>query len=328
MIQMQKIHKRYVSLVTSGLMVLALTTSGFAFNDKTVTVMADGSAHTIKTHLSSTRGIAQDAGVKLDPKDQVVIDTNTIQEGSTLTVVRALPITVTVNGKTKTIKTAAQTVQAVADELGYKAPNYVTKQDANEAVVANMTIDIVKVAKHEVKQADRAIAVTEERQKDDTMAIGETLVAQEGKPGLETVTEETFYDAKGNVIKTAQTGSQVKEAMVPTIVKEGTRDVVTSRSAADRAQQVIYMEASAYLAGDGDGAGITASGIPAVRGVVAVDPDVIPLGTRLYIPGYGEAIAADTGGAIVGNRIDLLMDSYGEAMDFGRQDVPVYILGY
>ena len=51
------------------------------------------------------------------------------------------------------------------------------------------------------------------------------------------------------------------------------------------------------------------------------DPDVIPLGTRLFIPGYGEAIAADTGGAIVGNKIDLVMDSYGEAMDFGRQDV-------
>ena len=80
------------------------------------------------------------------------------------------------------------------------------------------------------------------------------------------------------------------------------------------------------LAGDGDGAGITATGVPAVRGIAAVDPDVIPLGTRLFIPGYGEAIAADTGGAIVGNKIDLVMDSYGEAMDFGRQDVTVYVL--
>ena len=88
----------------------------------------------------------------------------------------------------------------------------------------------------------------------------------------------------------------------------------------------IVMEASAYLAGDGDGAGITATGLPAVRGIAAVDPDVIPLGTRLFIPGYGEAIAADTGGAIVGNKIDLVMDSYGEAMDFGRQDVTVYVL--
>ena len=86
------------------------------------------------------------------------------------------------------------------------------------------------------------------------------------------------------------------------------------------------MEASAYLPGDGDGRGITATGIPATRGVVAVDPNVIPLGTRLFIPGYGEAIAADTGGAIVGNKIDLLMESYSEAISFGRQDITVYVL--
>ncbi len=53
---------------------------------------------------------------------------------------------------------------------------------------------------------------------------------------------------------------------------------------------------------------------------------MIPLGTRLYIPGYGEAIAADTGGAIIGHKIDLCMESYHEAMQFGRRDVTVYVL--
>ena len=66
--------------------------------------------------------------------------------------------------------------------------------------------------------------------------------------------------------------------------------------------------------------------LPAQYGIAAVDTDVIPLGTRLYIPGYGEAIAADTGGAIVGDRIDLCMESYSEAMAFGRRDVTVYVL--
>ena len=93
-----------------------------------------------------------------------------------------------------------------------------------------------------------------------------------------------------------------------------------------RYSDALYMEATAYLPGDGDGSGITASGIPATYGVAAVDPAVIPLGTRLYIPGYGEAIAADTGGAIVGHKIDLCMESYGEAMQFGRQNVTVYVL--
>jgi 3D (Asp-Asp-Asp) domain-containing protein len=89
---------------------------------------------------------------------------------------------------------------------------------------------------------------------------------------------------------------------------------------------VLTMEATAYLPSDGGGSGITASGMAAGRGVVAVDPDVIPLGTHLYIPGYGMAIAADTGGAICGDRIDLCMESYGEAMQFGRRDITVYVL--
>lgn len=89
---------------------------------------------------------------------------------------------------------------------------------------------------------------------------------------------------------------------------------------------VMTMEATAYLPSDGGGYGITATGIPATYGVAAVDPSVIPLGSRLYIPGYGEAIAADTGGAIYGYRIDLCMESYSEAMQFGRRDVTVYIL--
>ncbi len=91
---------------------------------------------------------------------------------------------------------------------------------------------------------------------------------------------------------------------------------------------VMTMEATAYLPTDGDGYGITATGIPATYGVVAVDPSIIPLGSRLYIPGYGEAIAADTGGAIVGYRIDLCMESYDECMQFGRRDVTVYVLSY
>ena len=89
---------------------------------------------------------------------------------------------------------------------------------------------------------------------------------------------------------------------------------------------IMSMEATAYLPSDGGGSGITAMGIPAAYGVVAVDPGIIPLGSRLYIPGYGMAIAADTGGAIYGYRIDLCMESYAEAMDFGRRVVTVYVL--
>ena len=63
--------------------------------------------------------------------------------------------------------------------------------------------------------------------------------------------------------------------------------------------------------------GRTATGLPTAPGVVAVDPSVIPLGTRMTIPGYGEAIAADTGGAVHGNTIDLWFASTAQAMALG-----------
>ena len=59
---------------------------------------------------------------------------------------------------------------------------------------------------------------------------------------------------------------------------------------------------------------------------MAVDPGVIPLGSRVYIPGYGVAIAADTGGAIRGQKVDLCMETYGECMNFGRRNIEVYVL--
>jgi len=68
------------------------------------------------------------------------------------------------------------------------------------------------------------------------------------------------------------------------------------------------------------------SGLPLQRGVIAVDPNVIPMGTRLYVEGYGDAIAADQGGAIKGNRIDLYFDSHQEAMDWGIKTVKVTII--
>lgn len=91
---------------------------------------------------------------------------------------------------------------------------------------------------------------------------------------------------------------------------------------------VYSMVATAYTADSAQAypTGRTATGLPAHYGVVAVDPRIIPLGAHLFIEGYGAAIAADTGGAIIGNRIDLCMDSYQRAISWGRQPVRVYVL--
>ncbi|MEA1961068.1 MAG: 3D domain-containing protein [Bacillota bacterium] len=67
-------------------------------------------------------------------------------------------------------------------------------------------------------------------------------------------------------------------------------------------------------------------GLPLAKGIIAVDPNVIPMGTKLYVEGYGEGIAADQGGAIKGNHIDLCFSNHQLALDWGMQNVKVTIL--
>lgn len=93
-----------------------------------------------------------------------------------------------------------------------------------------------------------------------------------------------------------------------------------------RYSRQLTMAASAYTVYDAGNGSTTARGHLVRRGLVAVDPNVIPLGTRLYVTGYGYAIADDIGGSIKGNRIDLAFENRDEALQFGRQRVTVYIL--
>jgi 3D (Asp-Asp-Asp) domain-containing protein/LysM repeat protein len=100
--------------------------------------------------------------------------------------------------------------------------------------------------------------------------------------------------------------------------------------AAAPSSKEITVEATAYTASCEGCSGITATGINLLENpnqkVISVDPSVIPLGSKVYVEGYGEAIAGDTGGAIKGNKIDVFIPSKQEAIDFGRKQLKVTIL--
>ena len=89
---------------------------------------------------------------------------------------------------------------------------------------------------------------------------------------------------------------------------------------------MIHVEATAYSSQQLGLSNYTASGTICQRGVIATDPSVIPLGTKVYIPGYGYAVAEDTGGAIIGNKIDVAFDTVAECYEFGRQFIDIYII--
>lgn len=88
---------------------------------------------------------------------------------------------------------------------------------------------------------------------------------------------------------------------------------------------VVYVEATGYSAYDPGNSQYTSTGELLRHGIIAVDPSFIPLGTRVYIPGYGEAVAADVGWGIKGNLIDVAFDTHEEALAFGRQELQITV---
>ncbi|MBU5627367.1 G5 domain-containing protein [Oscillibacter sp. MSJ-2] len=184
------------------------------------------------------------------------------------------------------------------------------------------------------------------------MAKGTETVTQEGRSGTVTATYEVIY-ANGQEIS-RQLVEESGDTSVDQVVEYGT--AVTSVDRSDRIarvnagsdgsgyltfasgatmpyEKVITCSATAYTSGH-DGVGTrTSTGTTVRHGTVAVDPNTIPYGTKMYIVSsdgsvvYGTAVAEDTGGAIRGNRLDLYYETYNECIQFGRRNCTVYVLG-
>lgn len=121
--------------------------------------------------------------------------------------------------------------------------------------------------------------------------------------------------------KTEQLARTTAAAPVTTSLTSGAAPASVLPSSAPAAGgQTITVSATGYAL-----PGRTATGLPVGWGVVAVDPSVIPLGTHMTVPGYGEAVAADTGGAIVGSTIDLWFPTVGQANAWGRRTVTIVL---
>jgi 3D (Asp-Asp-Asp) domain-containing protein len=167
------------------------------------------------------------------------------------------------------------------------------------------------------------------------LAPGRTKVIAAGAPGV-TVAWVQYDQRDGGAVHRSVLFTKVLRVPRKRIVAEGVGSstlaefealgIARMASLARSAMDAFQMVATAYTAGSAGGSGMTAIGRRAGYGIVAVDPRFIPLGTRLYITGYGYAVAGDTGGAIVGHRIDLGFDTLRSALLFGRRDVTVYRL--
>jgi 3D (Asp-Asp-Asp) domain-containing protein len=174
----------------------------------------------------------------------------------------------------------------------------------------------------------RPIAATSEVVNDRALFKGQETVRSAGQPGTEDRRVAVLY-ADGRAVLAMRGPWSIVTPPVPRVVAIGTRATIASRGDFAGREFMVFVATAYYPGPDNFGGGVgprTAIGLLAERGVVAVDPSVIPLGTHLYIEGYGYAVAGDTGGDIQGHRIDLCYNTYQEAMHFGRRQVRVFIL--
>jgi 3D (Asp-Asp-Asp) domain-containing protein len=156
-----------------------------------------------------------------------------------------------------------------------------------------------------------------------TVRKGRLVKAQDGREGVIKKTFRITYK-DGKPVDKELLKEERREAE-PTLFLMSRSGFQTSRGGFGRGR-VLSMVATGYHSMV-TGTGRTRMGMRADYGHVAVDPRVIPLGSLVYVEGYGMAIASDTGGAIKGNRIDLCFPDYGTAARYGHKRLKVHVLG-
>ena len=289
----------------------ALVGSIFISSNISVVRVVDGdqTAKVIASKNKSSVEIIRQAGFALSGNDSYAVN-GADSSFSEIEIIRAIEMTVIDGGEKKTISAVSGTVadalrnSEIALPEGEDSINVNLQSEVDEGMV--ITIDRVKYVTDTKTKTVKYKTVTKN---DGTLAVGKTKVSVEGVNGEKKVTTVKKY-VNGKLTDTKVTEKVTKKA-VNNKVLSGTGTAYTARKGAK-----------------------TSTGKSVKVGLVAVDPRVIPYGTKLYIVSadgkynYGYAVAADTGGALRSGRVlvDLFYNTERECVNFGRRQVKVYIL--
>ncbi|WP_432662263.1 3D domain-containing protein [Wukongibacter baidiensis] len=328
-------------IIIATIMIILTVISVESIFSKEITIRDKEKEIAIETLSSRVDKALKKADVTLGEHDQLSIDKDTkLKDGMIIEVKRAFDVKLNVDGKEVDILTANNKVADILNEyditLGEKDK---TEPSLDEKIVPKDTINVIRVKEEIVKETVGIPYRTVIKYNND-METGQMKKINEGENGTKEVEYRIVYENGIEAIKEVISENIKKEPVDEMIEKGSEKYFVASRGEVVRYKKVMIMSATAYdLSYESCGKypdhpeyGITRSGTRARPGVVAVDPRVIPLGTKLYVEyldgnkDYGLASAEDTGGAIKGNKIDLFMENSKDVYRFGRRKVRVYIL--
>ncbi|EAC4171471.1 DUF348 domain-containing protein [Listeria monocytogenes] len=304
-----------------------------------ITINDNGTKKDVWSTKTNVADLLKDENITTRPQDvlNVALDTK-LKDGLKVNIDRAIQLSLQNGTKKDTVWTTKTKVSDLLAEKNIKLDQDDRVSPAKDSnLKEKMTVEVTYVDSKAEKKNEQVKFETVYKE-DDSLNKGVEKVVQEGKNGEKVVeykvTFENGKEKKRDVIKENVTSNKTdkvvvrgtKEKVVATQVSTSSSSASSSSSSAPSSGGKTYrMESTAYSGGGITAYGINLSANPGLK-VIAVDPRVIPLGSKVWVEGYGEAIAGDTGGVIKGNIVDVYFPNESQCYSWGRRMVTVKVL--
>ena len=297
---------------------------------KQVQIVQDNEKKTIWTTAGTVAELLKEQQIVLNEQDEISPKPQEkIKSKMDIRIKLALHLTLVDGGNEQQVWSTSATVADFLTQQGIKLNEFDRVEPSlSETLQKDGVINVIRVEKvtDVVEEPIQFAVITK---KDEGLEKGKQVTVTEGKQGIVSKEYEVILE-NGKEVSRKIIGEQKLREKLDKVVAVGTKelDIQVSRGAETGTE--FYVNTTAYTAYCNGCSGRTATGFdlranPGAK-VIAVDPRVIPLGTKVYVEGYGYAVAADTGGAIKGHKVDVFFPTKAEAFRWGVRKVKIKIL--
>jgi len=303
---------------------------------KEVTISVDGNQSKVWTTETQVKDILKEANIEVSEHDALAqgLDTE-VGADNKIDIQKAFQVTLVDGVNKRQVWSTSTTVANFLKQQGIQLNEFDrVENNQKDVITPGSKITVVRVEKV-IDVVEDSLDFAIEKKQDASLQKGKQKVVTAGQEGVITRTYEVVKENGKVVAKNLQSEKVVKEPKKQ-VVAVGTKSVVASAATVSRGSKEpasgkeFYVTATAYTPYCNGCSGTSATGIDLRSSsglkVIAVDPSVIKLGSKVWVEGYGTAIAGDTGGAIKGNKIDILVQTEAQASNWGVRKVRIKVL--